>query len=114
MFLVDSFPDVGDLGDTELKDFLDRLLAEERDVVTEELETSSYTRRILHGKIDIVRAELVNRRRRRREGGDGLDGSGGAGTREPRRPNPQPGCGSISLPAPEAPTTTIASRSGHG
>ena len=101
MFLVDSFPDVGDLGDTDLKAVLDRLLAEQRDVLTEEFETSSYKRRILHGKIDVVRAELVNRRRRRHEGGDGPDDSGGAGTRERRRPNPQPGCGSISLPAPE-------------
>jgi hypothetical protein len=96
MLLVDSFPDVGDLGDKDLKDFLDRLVTEERDVLTEELEASSYERHIiLHGKIDVVRAELVNRRRRRREGG--------AGPREPRRPNPQPGGGSISLPAPEAP-----------
>ena len=30
----------------------------------------SYRRRILHGKIDILRAELVNRLRKRHEGGE--------------------------------------------
>jgi RsiG-like len=63
-FLVDSFPDLGDLGDKELKELLGRLVAEERGVLTTELETSSYERRILHGKIDIVRAGLVYRTRR--------------------------------------------------
>jgi hypothetical protein len=99
---VDSFPDVSKLGDDELKDFLDRLEAEERDLFTRELATTSYKRRILHGKIDIVRAEFVNRRRRRRGDGEDPDGSGGTGTREPRRPGPQSGGGSISLPAAKA------------
>jgi len=35
----------------------------------EEIEIS-YRRRILHGKIDILRAELVNRLRRKHEGGE--------------------------------------------
>jgi hypothetical protein len=30
----------------------------------------SYKRRILHGKIDILRAELVNRLRKKEEGGE--------------------------------------------
>ena len=30
----------------------------------------SYRRRILHGKIDILRAELVNRPRKKHEGGE--------------------------------------------
>ena len=30
----------------------------------------SYRRRILHGKIDILRAELVNRLRKKHEGGE--------------------------------------------
>jgi hypothetical protein len=55
-------------------------VAEERDVLGQERETSSHKRPVLHGKIDIVRAELVNRRRRRREGGGDLDDPGGAGT----------------------------------
>ncbi len=37
--------------------------------VVEELEVS-YRRRILHGKIDILRAELVNRLRKKHESGE--------------------------------------------
>ena len=49
----ESFPDLGSLTDTELKGLIDELTAEEQKV--------SYQRRILHGKIDILRAELVAR-----------------------------------------------------
>ncbi len=50
---METFPDLGALSDQELKDYIDRLTAEEQEV--------SYRRRILHGKIDILRAELVAR-----------------------------------------------------
>ena len=53
--MEDTFPDLGSLSDNELKDLIDSLTEEEQKV--------SYQRRILHGKIDILRAELVNRLR---------------------------------------------------
>jgi hypothetical protein len=52
---LDTFPDLGALSHTELKDLIRELTQEKEDV--------SYRRRILHGKIDILRAELVNRLR---------------------------------------------------
>ena len=48
--------------DGELKDLISELTDEEREV--------SYRRRVLHGKIDILRAELVNRLKVKREEGD--------------------------------------------
>ena len=59
---MDTFPDLGSLSDQELKDLIQQLTDEEHEV--------SYRRRILHGKIDILRAELVNRLRKKREGGE--------------------------------------------
>ena len=59
---MDTFPDLGSLTDQELKDLI-------KDLTNEEMEIS-YKRRILHGKIDILRAELVNRLRRQHEGGE--------------------------------------------
>ena len=59
---MDPFPDLGSLSDQELKDLIDQMTDEELEV--------SYRRRILHGKIDILRAELVNRLRKKREGGE--------------------------------------------
>jgi hypothetical protein len=59
---MDTFPDLGSLSDEELKTLIDQLTEEETEV--------SYRRRILHGKIDILRAELVNRLRKRHEGGE--------------------------------------------
>jgi anti-sigma-K factor RsiG len=50
---MEPLPDLGSLSDEELKKLKDDLEAEEREV--------SYRRRILHGKIDILRAEFVNR-----------------------------------------------------
>jgi hypothetical protein len=50
---MEPLPDLGSLSDEELKRLKDELEAEERDV--------SYRRRILHGKIDILRAEYVAR-----------------------------------------------------
>jgi hypothetical protein len=62
--MEDTFPDLGSLGDKELKDLIDKLTEEENEI--------SYRRRVLHGKIDILRAELVNRLRHKRESGDSL------------------------------------------
>ena len=45
----------------ELRELLDELYAEEQRV--------SYRRRVLHGKIDILRAELVRRMKEQREAG---------------------------------------------
>jgi hypothetical protein len=53
---VEALPDLGSLTDEELKKLKDELEAQEREV--------SYQRRILHGKIDILRAELVARLQR--------------------------------------------------
>ena len=57
-----TFPDLGSLSDQELKDLIAAFTKEEAEV--------SYQRRILHGKIDILRAELVNRLRRKHDGGE--------------------------------------------
>ena len=59
---MDTFPDLGSLTDQELKELIAQLTDEEMDI--------SYKRRILHGKIDILRAELVNRLRKKHEGGE--------------------------------------------
>ena len=61
---MDTFPDLGALSDEELKGLIQELTTEEQEV--------SYRRRILHGKIDILRAELVNRLRKRREEGEAV------------------------------------------
>jgi hypothetical protein len=60
----ETFPDIGAMSDQELKELIDQYTDEEQEV--------SYRRRILHGKIDILRAELVNRLRVNRESGDEL------------------------------------------
>jgi RsiG-like len=60
----ESFPDLGSLTDEELKNLIQDYTDEEQKV--------SYTRRILHGKIDILRAELVNRLRKKREEGESV------------------------------------------
>jgi hypothetical protein len=62
--MEDTFPDLGSLSDEELKNLIDNLTEEENEI--------SYKRRMLHGKIDILRAELVNRLRQKREHGDTL------------------------------------------
>jgi hypothetical protein len=59
---METFPDLGALNDQELKDLIHQLTDEEQEV--------SYRRRILHGKIDILRAELVNRLRQKHEQGE--------------------------------------------
>lgn len=50
---MEPLPDLQTLSDEDLKALIDELTREEQDV--------SYRRRLLHGKIDILRAELVNR-----------------------------------------------------
>ena len=50
---MDPLPDFGSLTDDQLKAMIGDLEQQEREV--------SYQRRILHGKIDILRAELVAR-----------------------------------------------------
>jgi hypothetical protein len=59
---MDNFPDLGSLSDPELKDLIKELTEQEVNI--------SYQRRILHGKIDILRAELVNRLRKKHDGGE--------------------------------------------
>ena len=50
---MEPLPDLGSLSDDDLKKEIDQLKEQEREI--------SYQRRILHGKIDILRAELVAR-----------------------------------------------------
>jgi RNA polymerase-interacting CarD/CdnL/TRCF family regulator len=50
---VEPLPDLGSLKDAALKGLIEELEQQEREV--------SYQRRLLHGKIDILRAELVAR-----------------------------------------------------
>ena len=50
---MESLPDLASLSDEDLKTLIDDLTQEEHEV--------SYRRRLLHGKIDILRAELVAR-----------------------------------------------------
>ena len=60
--MEETFPDLVEMSDEDLKELIDTLTEEER--------TVSYRRRLLHGKIDILRAELVNRLKAKREGWD--------------------------------------------
>jgi hypothetical protein len=50
---VEALPDLGALSDQELRDLIRELMVQEHKV--------SYERRLLHGKIDILRAELQAR-----------------------------------------------------
>jgi hypothetical protein len=50
---VEALPDLDTLSDEALRDLIRQLVEEEHEV--------SYRRRLLHGKIDILRAELVAR-----------------------------------------------------
>ena len=53
--------DIDAKSNDELREMLDELSAEEKEV--------SYRRRVLHGKIDILRAELVRRLKEQHEAG---------------------------------------------
>ena len=60
---MEPLPDLAALSDEELKSLIDDLQKEEQEV--------SYRRRLLHGKIDILRAELVSRLQRQEGAGEG-------------------------------------------
>lgn len=53
---MEPLPDLNSLSDSELRDLISKLVEEENEV--------SYRRRILHGKIDILKAELQARLQR--------------------------------------------------
>ena len=57
---MELLPDLASLSDVDLKRLIQELQDEEREV--------SYRRRLLHGKIDILRAERGLRAQRRGEG----------------------------------------------
>lgn len=57
---MEALPDLSKLSDAQLKEWIGKLEQEENEI--------SYRRRILHGKIDILRAELVARLKRSGEG----------------------------------------------
>jgi len=105
---MDSFPDIGSLSDAELKNLI-RVLTDEEVAISSDRRLPraevdnqemriSYRRRVLHGKIAVLRGELVNRLRRKDEGDDGNGGDGSAGVRQPRGPVPPSGADGISLP----------------
>jgi hypothetical protein len=59
---VEALPDLASLSDDALRGLIRELVKEEREV--------SYRRRMLHGKIDILRAELVARLQQKTHGGE--------------------------------------------
>mgnify|MGYP003558425909 CR=1 FL=1 len=59
---MEPLPDLGTLSDGDLKSLIEELEREENEV--------SFQRRLLQGRIDILRAELVNRLRKKHEGGE--------------------------------------------
>jgi RsiG-like len=56
---VEAFPDLAKLTDADLKTLIDELEEEENEI--------SYRRRMLHGKIDMLRAELIARMKHKGE-----------------------------------------------
>jgi hypothetical protein len=62
MEAMEPLPDLASLSDDELKQLIDELEREESDI--------SYRRRLLQGRIDILRAERTARLRRSVEAGD--------------------------------------------
>jgi hypothetical protein len=57
---MEALPDLATLSDSDLKALIKQLEVEENDI--------SYRRRLLHGKLDILRAELVARLQKKGEG----------------------------------------------
>ena len=57
---MEALPDLAGLPDAELKALIKKLEKEEDEI--------SYNRRMLHGKLDILRAELVARLQKKGEG----------------------------------------------
>ena len=95
---VTSFPDPHSLARDELTSLLKELTSREQAVSDE--------RRTLHGQIDALRRELVDRLRDEGHvvisGSDFLD-PGSAGVREPRNPRPEDGSDGIALSEPPRP-----------
>jgi hypothetical protein len=58
--VMEALPDLATLSDSDLKALIKQLEVEENDI--------SYRRRLLHGKLDILRAELVARLQQKGEG----------------------------------------------
>lgn len=61
---VESLPELSSLSDQDLKSLIKDLAAKEQEL--------SYQRRLLHGQIDILRAELVERLSEKRTSGEAL------------------------------------------
>lgn len=59
---MDALPDLSTLGDDELREMIRELEKEEDEI--------SFRRRVLHGRIDILRAELVARLREQVSAGE--------------------------------------------
>ena len=57
---MEALPDLATVSDAELKELIRHLEEEENEI--------SYRRRLLHGKLDILRAELVARLQKKGEG----------------------------------------------
>jgi hypothetical protein len=57
---MEALPDLATLSDADLRSLIRELEAEENEI--------SYRRRLLHGKLDILRAELVARLQKKGEG----------------------------------------------
>lgn len=57
---MDTLPDLSQLTDGELKDLIRQLTDEEREI--------SRQRRVLHGRIEILKSELIGRLKGRDEG----------------------------------------------
>lgn len=60
----ETYIDYGSKNDQELREILEELLKEEQKI--------SYRRRVLHGKIDMLRAELVRRKKKQLAEGESL------------------------------------------
>ncbi len=61
---MENLPELSSLSDKELKAMIRELCSDEQEL--------SFQRRILHGKIDILRAELVERLSKKRDLGESL------------------------------------------
>lgn len=61
---MDNLPELSSLSDPDLKSLIRDLVAKEQEL--------SYQRRLLHGQIDILRAELVERLSEKRTSGEAL------------------------------------------
>jgi RsiG-like len=82
LLVEEPFPDFATLSDDDLSELIANWEAEANKL--------SYRRRLLHGRIDSLRAERTARRKAKGE--QELPGEGGgSGVREPRQPKPSAG-----------------------